>query len=227
MLAAGNFPSHRAICEFRRRHLAAETGVANFGTLSIDGTKVRANAGKRKAMSYGRMLEEERRLEGGVEAMVSRAQDKTFELAGSDSDVTRRRLGLEGSWRLALVGGGHLTPKLELGIRHDEGDAETGSGVEFGAGVSWSSPATGIRLDVSGRMLVTHDDDDLKDRGFSADLSFDPDGVTKRGSSFSLRQDVGGRSEGGLDALFAADPLEGRAGAPTGDGESRWTLEAA
>ena len=86
VLAAGNFPSHRTICEFRRRHLgdfkrlfvevvrlAAETGVANFGKLSIDGTKVRANASKRKAMSYGRMLEEERRLESEIEALLDRA----------------------------------------------------------------------------------------------------------------------------------------------------------
>ena len=88
VLAAGNFPSHRTICEFRRRHLAdfkalfvevvrlaRETGVANFGKLSIDGTKVRANASKRKAMSYGRMLEEERRLEGEIEALLSRARE--------------------------------------------------------------------------------------------------------------------------------------------------------
>ena len=60
VLASGNFPSHRTICEFRRRHLsdfkslfvevvrlAAETGVVNFGKLSIDGTKVRASASKR------------------------------------------------------------------------------------------------------------------------------------------------------------------------------------
>ena len=86
VLAAGNFPSHRTICEFRRRHLgdfkrlfvevvrlAAETGVANFGKLSIDGTKVRASASKRKAMSYGRMLEEERRLESEIEALLDRA----------------------------------------------------------------------------------------------------------------------------------------------------------
>ena len=89
VLAAGNFPSHRTICEFRRRHLpdfkrlfvgvvrlAAETGVANFGKLSIDGTKVRANASKRKAMSYGRMLEEERRLQAEVDALVERAVDE-------------------------------------------------------------------------------------------------------------------------------------------------------
>ncbi len=88
VLAAGNFPSHRTICEFRRRHLAdfkrlfvevvrlaAETGVANFGKLCIDGTKVRANASKRKAMSYSRMIEEEKRLQGEIEALVSRARE--------------------------------------------------------------------------------------------------------------------------------------------------------
>ena len=65
MLAAGNFPKHRTIFEFRRRHLkdfrklfvevirlARELGLVSFGKLSIDGTKVRANASKRKAMSY-------------------------------------------------------------------------------------------------------------------------------------------------------------------------------
>ena len=86
VLAAGNFPSHRTLCEFRRRHLgdfkrlfvevvrlAAETGVANFGKLSIDGTKVRANASKRKAMSYKRMREEEKRLQEEIEALLDRA----------------------------------------------------------------------------------------------------------------------------------------------------------
>ena len=88
VLAADNFPSHRTICEFRRRHLSAfkrlfvevvglarEMGVGNFGKLSIDGTKVRANASKRKAMSYGRMREEERRLAGEIEALVERARE--------------------------------------------------------------------------------------------------------------------------------------------------------
>ena len=57
VLAAGNFPQHRTVCEFRRRHLedfkalfvevvrlAREFGLARFGKLSIDGTKVRASA---------------------------------------------------------------------------------------------------------------------------------------------------------------------------------------
>ena len=86
MLGAGNFPQHRTICEFRRRHLeefeglfvevvrvAREMGVVRFGTLSIDGTKVRANASKRKAMSYERMLKEEARLKEEIEALLARA----------------------------------------------------------------------------------------------------------------------------------------------------------
>ena len=53
--------------------LAGEMGLARFGTLSIDGTKVRANASKRKAMSYGRMVKEEKRLQAEIKALVGRA----------------------------------------------------------------------------------------------------------------------------------------------------------
>ena len=86
VLAAGNFPQHRTLCEFRRRHLedfqalfvevvrlAQELGLARLGKLSIDGTKVRANASKRKAMSYDRMQAEEQRLESEVEALLRQA----------------------------------------------------------------------------------------------------------------------------------------------------------
>ncbi len=86
VLGAGNFPRHRTICEFRRRHLeefermfvevvrvAREMGVARFGTLSVDGTKVRANASKRKAMSYERMQKEETRLKGEIRRLLERA----------------------------------------------------------------------------------------------------------------------------------------------------------
>ena len=92
VLGAGNFPSHRTLCEFRRRHLeefkglfvevvrlARETGLLSFGKLSIDGTKVRANASKRKAMSYGRMRAEERRLEEEIEALLKQARDTDAE----------------------------------------------------------------------------------------------------------------------------------------------------
>ena len=86
VLGAGNFPQHRTICEFRRRHLedfervfvevvrvARAMGVVRFGTLSVDGTKVRANASKRNAMSYGRMQNEEVRLREEIQGLLDTA----------------------------------------------------------------------------------------------------------------------------------------------------------
>ena len=87
MLAAGNFPRHRTLCEFRRRHLddfgavfaevvrlARRMGLAGLGRVSVDGTKVRANASKRKAMSYGRMTREERRLRAEIAGLLEEAE---------------------------------------------------------------------------------------------------------------------------------------------------------
>ena len=153
------------------------------------------------------------------------ASEKTHDLAASESDATRLRLGLEGSYRMALEGGGHLAPKLEVGARHDGGDAETGFGIELGGGIAWSAPALGLSLDVSGRTLLAHADGDLKDRGYAAALGFDPSPASERGPSFSLRQELGTRAGGGLDALFAPDPLEDRTGSVAA--ASRWAMEAA
>ena len=86
MLGAGNFPHHRTLCAFRRRHLedfgrlfvevvrvAREMGVVTFGKLAIDGTKVRANASKRKAMSYERMVQAEARLKEEIAVLLAQA----------------------------------------------------------------------------------------------------------------------------------------------------------
>ena len=153
------------------------------------------------------------------------SSDRTHELAASDSDVTRLRLGLEGSWRAALADGGHVTPKLEIGARHDGGDAETGFGVELGGGLAWVDPTLGLSLDLSGRTLIAHASDDLEDRGFAASLAFDPDPASERGLSLALRQEMGGQAKGGLDALFRVDPLEDRTG--SGETAARWMAEAA
>ena len=151
------------------------------------------------------------------------ASEKVTGLEDAEADVTRLRLGLEGSWAITL-GGGSVEPRLTLGGRHDGGDAETGFGVEIGGGVAWSAPALGLTVDVEGRTLLAHEADGLKDRGYSASVAFDPRPGTDRGPSLSLRQDWGGQASGGLDTLFAADPLEDRAGS---EATSRWTLEAA
>ena len=148
---------------------------------------------------------------------------KVGSMAATEADVTRLRLALEGSWANLLQGGGELTPKFSLGARYDGGDAETGFGMELGGGVVWSSPGAGLSLDLDGRTLLFHEADGLKDWGFSAGLVFDPNPDSERGLSVTLGQDWGGEATGGIDALFAANPLEQRSGV---EGTSRWTLEA-
>jgi transposase len=86
VLAAGNFPAHRTIADFRQQHLATfnalfvnvvqiarEAGLVQVGTLAIDGSKVKANASKHKAMSYGRMQQEETRLRAQIAALTAQA----------------------------------------------------------------------------------------------------------------------------------------------------------
>ena len=149
---------------------------------------------------------------------------KVGRLAAAAADVTRLRVGLEGSWSADLEGGGALTPTLELGLRHDGGDAETGFGAELGGSVTWSAPAFGLSFDISGRTLLTHEDDALEDRGFSAGLAFDPDPGSERGLSLTFRDELGGSATGGLEALFGNETLDRRAGA---EATRRWTAEAA
>ena len=95
---------------------------------------------------------------------VRTESDRMQGLVASQSAVTRLRLGLEGSWKVALKGDGSVTPRVEVGARHDGGDAETDSGVEVGGGIVWSDPGLGLSLDLSGRTLISHAANDFDDR---------------------------------------------------------------
>jgi transposase len=87
VLAAGNFPAHRTIAEFRQQHVATfealfvnvvkiaqEAGLVQLGALAVDGSKVKANASKHKAMSYGRIRQEETRLREQIAALTAQAE---------------------------------------------------------------------------------------------------------------------------------------------------------
>ena len=144
-------------------------------------------------------------------------------LVASRSDVTRLRVGLEGSWAMELAGGG-FTPTLELGVRHDGGDAETGFGVDVGGGIAWDDPKRGISLDIQGRTLITHEEDGARDWGVSASFAYAADPDSKRGLALKLGQELGGQASGGLAAMFTPGPPGERLGVSEG---GRWTSELA
>jgi transposase len=96
VLAAGNEPDFRTISEFRRIHLKAleglfvqvlqlalKLGAMKLGRVVIDGTKIKANASKHKAMSYERMLREEQRLREEVKQLLAEAEQ-------TDTDEDKR-----------------------------------------------------------------------------------------------------------------------------------------
>src|SRR6202049_4691091 len=87
VLAAGNEPDFRTISDFRKLHLgvlqglfdqvlqiALQAGTMKLGRVVLDGSKVKANASKHKAMSYGRMQEEEKRLKEEVRRLFEQAE---------------------------------------------------------------------------------------------------------------------------------------------------------
>ena len=153
---------------------------------------------------------------GGVElavktdAMAVRTTShQTRGLAAAEAVVTRLRLGLEGSWRGLELGAGTLLPTAEVGVRYDDGDAETGFGLDVGGGLSWSSPEHGVSAEVRGRGLVTHESPGLRDLGFSGGLSWAPGGSSGRGPSVTLVHTVGAPAAGGADELLARPHLAG------------------
>jgi transposase len=87
VLAAGNEPDFRTISDFRKIHLqtlegffeqvlriALEAGAMKVGRVALDGTKIKANASKHKAMSYERMQEQQKAIRGQVKALLAQAE---------------------------------------------------------------------------------------------------------------------------------------------------------
>ena len=150
-------------------------------------------------------------------------------LASAKAEVTRLRLGLEGSWPLALgdemLGkGAAVTPRLTLGVRHDGGDAETGFGADIGGGVTLAAPAQGLTVSLEGRGVLTHEAEGLRDRGIAGSLAWNPR-PSGRGPKLTLSQTIGAGASGGKDALLSRTTLEGLAANDNGDDLAQRRLE--
>ena len=128
-------------------------------------------------------------------------------LASSEGTITRLRLGLEASRAFPLANGASLSPSLEVGLRQDSGDAETGFGMDLGAGLSWNDPEQGITATVKGRTLLSHGAEHFQDQGLALSFSWQPT-PSNRGASLSLSHAVGLPAEGGMAALLNPTAIE-------------------
>jgi transposase len=87
VIVGDDIPNFRTISDFRKLHLKAlqqlfvqvlqlcqEAGLVKLGHIALDGTKIKANASRHKAMSYGRILKEERRLTEEIQQLLEKAE---------------------------------------------------------------------------------------------------------------------------------------------------------
>jgi hypothetical protein len=111
-LSADQHPDHDTIATFRKRHLEAlaelftqalllceKAGLVKLGHVVLDGTKIKANASKHKAMSYDRMRETEQRLKQEIDALLKQADEAD---AAEDAQYGKSKRGDELPEELAL-----------------------------------------------------------------------------------------------------------------------------
>ncbi len=150
-------------------------------------------------------------LKGEAQGSRLEVDDNGDLVEGLSVRTWRMRLALEGSRDFELFPDIVLTPSLELGLRWDGGDGETGTGVEIGGGLGYVDREKGLTAEVSTRALAAPADG-VREWGVSGLLRLDP-GAQGRGLTLSLSPSWG-NAESGMARLWQ-DGLTG----PSTDGE--------
>ena len=141
-------------------------------------------------------------------------------LSGAQADTSRMRLILEGERAYRLPDGGTITPALELGVRRDGGDAETGTGIETGARITFKRQNLAVEGAV--RTLLSHEDEEYGEWGASASIRLEP-GRDGRGLSFSVAPSWGATGSA-AERLWGLDDTRGLA--PDGEFEAGRRIDA-
>ena len=139
-------------------------------------------------------------------------------LTATAAAVTRFRTGLEAARGYALAGRLSLRPSVEVGLRHDGGDAETGAGMDVGGGLVMSDASTGLAVDLRVRMLVMHQAEGFRERGMALSLSYSPTPSTPLGFTARVAPSWGGEARSGAEAMWGRETMAGLAHGGGGDG---------
>ena len=143
-----------------------------------------------------------------ADAMFTRMTSDAVEgLESAEADAHRLRLILEGSRGFAWAGGQVLTPSVQLGLRHDWGDAETGFGLEMGGQVRYVDPGRGLTVEGAVRGLLAHEDSDYEEWGAWGTVRVDP-GAAGLGLSLTLAPTWGAASSG-VEGLWSRQDTAG------------------
>ena len=100
-----------------------------------------------------------------------------------------------------------LAPSVEIGIRQDDGDAETGRGMDLGAGLVLTDAVTGLAVDI--RVRLVHRPEGFAENGMSISVSYNPTPSTPLGFSARVSPAWGGESMSGAEALWGRKSMGG------------------
>ena len=138
---------------------------------------------------------------------VSTSSEETDGMQDASAETTRIRLLLSGRHQRVLANDAMLSPSFELGIRYDDGDAETGFGMELGGGLRYADIVLGLTVETKARALLAHEDGGYEEWGVGGSLSLDPG---RLGRGLALRLDSGwGMAESGAQALWQRQTTAG------------------
>ena len=132
-------------------------------------------------------------------------------LKATRAAVTRFRTGIEAGRSYATGTRFGIKPTVELGLRHDGGDAENGSGMDIGAGLVVSDAGSGLSVDLRIRTLLVHEAEGFSERGVTLAISYNPTPTTPLGFNARVTPAWGGQATGGAEALWGRDTMGGMA----------------
>ena len=145
------------------------TGGLGWGGVGIDDSLDALQTSTTRLLSgavggSSRVLSVDDLIPGGATALYLKGEgfvtgawaEENGRIVAQDVGVQQIRLSVEGSHEQRGLWGSVLTPALELGLRHDSGDAAQGAGVELGGEVRYVQPELGLTVEGRGRVLATH-----------------------------------------------------------------------
>ena len=139
-------------------------------------------------------------------------------LDSTTAAVSRLRTALEGSQSMTIANRMALTPSVEIGIRQDGGDAETGRGMDLGAGLVLADSVTGLAVDIRVRRLLVHQAEGFAESGMSISVSYNPTPSTPLGFTARVSPAWGGDAMSGAEALWGRESMAGMGNDPLMNG---------
>ena len=164
----------------------------------------------------GPLVSSDQLIEGGTTSLRLKGEtaftwadiDGAGTIEAVNLNASRQRLMFEGLHVQTLASGATLTPSVEMGMRYDGGDGDTGHSLEIGGGLRYADPATGLTVEGRARTVPVHSGD-YEEWGVSGLVRLDP-GAAGLGLSLSV-QPAWGQTASGVQRLWETGMTQGSA----------------